>query len=59
MTASWWSPATDAGVFVQVAVTVVIGAAFGWLVRGERSVLLLVIGVTMVAVGWYGMRALH
>ncbi len=59
MTASWWSPTTDAGVVVQVIITLLIGGALGIVVRRERSLVLLVIGVTMVALGWYGIRGLH
>lgn len=57
--ASWWFPTTDAGVAVQVVVTILLGVAVGVLVRHERSLVLLVIGVTLVLLGWYGIRALH
>lgn len=59
MIASWWFPETDAGVVVQVVVTLLIAAAIGIAVRKERSLVLLVIGITMVTVGWYGIRGLH
>ena len=57
--ASWWSPATDAGVAVQVVVTLAIAAALGFALRRERSLVLLVAGTTMVVLGWYGIRGLH
>jgi hypothetical protein len=57
--ASWWFPETDAGVVVQVVVTLLIAIALGVLVREERSLVLLVIGVTLVTLGWYGIRGLH
>lgn len=57
--ASWWFPETDAGVLVQVIVTLVIAITLGVAVRKERSLGLLVIGITMVTLGWYGIRGLH
>lgn len=59
MIASWWSPDTDAGVAVQVVATIAVGIALGLAVRKEHSLLLLVIGITMVTLGWYGIRGLH
>ena len=59
MIASWWFPETDAGVVVQVIVTLLIAAAIGTAVRKERPLVLLVIGITMVTLGWYGIRGLH
>ncbi len=57
--ASWWFPETDAGVAVQVAVTLLIGIVIGAAVRKEPSLVLLVIGITLVTMGWYGIRGLH
>ena len=57
--ASWWFPETDAGVAIQVVVTLLIGVAIGIAVRKETSLVLLVIGLTMVTLGWYGIRGLH
>jgi hypothetical protein len=57
--ASWWFPETDGGVVVQVVVTLIIAIAIGVAVRKERSLVLLVIGVTLVTLGWYGIRGLH
>jgi uncharacterized membrane protein (Fun14 family) len=57
--ASWWSPTTDAGVVVQVIVTLLVGTTLGLALRREQSLVLVVIGVTMVVLGWYGIRGLH
>jgi hypothetical protein len=54
-----WSPRTDAGVAVQVVITVLLVGALAWAVRRERSLVLLVVGVGMVVLAWYGVRALH
>ncbi|MEP1122506.1 MAG: hypothetical protein ABJH68_01280 [Ilumatobacter sp.] len=59
MTASWWFPEPDAGVVVQVVVTLLVAIAIGVAVRRERSLVLLVVGITMVTMGWYGIRGLH
>ncbi len=56
---SWWFPETDVGVVVQVIVTLLIAIAIGIAVRKEPSLVMLVIGVTMVTMGWYGIRGLH
>jgi hypothetical protein len=57
--ASWWFPETDAGVVVQGVVTLLTAIALGVAVRKERSLVLLVIGATLVTLGWYGIRGLH
>ena len=59
MIATWWFPMTDGGVVVQVIVTILLGAVLGIVVRKEKSLVLLVIGVTLVVLGWYGIRGLH
>lgn len=59
MTASWWSPDTDLGVLIQVIVTIAIALAVGAAVRREQALVLLVVGITMVTLGWYGIRGLH
>ena len=59
MIASWWFPETDAGVVVQVVVTLLVAILIGVAVSKERSLVLLVIGITMVTMGWYGIRGLH
>lgn len=57
--ASWWSPGTDAGVVAQVVVTVLVAGALAWGLRRERSLVLLVVGLALVVLGWYGIRGLH
>ena len=57
--ATLWSPATNAGVLVQVVLTLVVVIIAIVLVRSERSLVLLVVGVAMVLLGWYGIRGLH
>lgn len=59
LTASWWFPETDAGVVIQVIVTVLVAIVIGIAVRREQSLVLLVVGITMVTLGWYGIRGLH
>lgn len=54
-----WSPRTDAGVAGQVVATILIVVAVVWAVRRERSLVLLVVGIGMVVLAWYGVRALH
>jgi hypothetical protein len=57
--ASWSFPTTDTGVIIQVIVTIFIAVALGVLVRKEQSLVLLVVGITLVTLGWYGIRGLH
>jgi hypothetical protein len=57
--ASWWFPTTDTGVIIEFIVTIVIAVALGVLVRKEQSLVLLVVGITLVTLGWYGIRGLH
>ena len=52
-------PATDAGVAAQVVGLVVVTALVLRLVRHERSLVTLTIGVSMVVLGLFGLRALH
>lgn len=54
-----WSPRTDAGVFVQVVATIVLIVTLAWIARRESSIVLLIVGVGMVVLAWYGIRALH
>ena len=44
---------------MQVLVTILIAVTVGVLVRKESSLVLLVVGITLVALGWYGIRGLH
>ena len=39
--------------------TVLIGLTLALAVRKETSLVLLVIGITLVVLGWYGIRGLH
>jgi len=54
-----WSPQTDGGVIVQVIATVTTVGCALWLVRRERALVQLVLGVGMVVLAWYGIRSLH
>ncbi|MFK8023360.1 MAG: hypothetical protein AB8G26_05280 [Ilumatobacter sp.] len=40
-------------------VTLLIGVAVAVAVRRERSLVLFAVGITMVVLGWYGIRGLH
>jgi len=52
-------PRTDAGVLVQALVVfpVLLGVLF--LVRRDREVRLFVLGLTTLALAWFGIRAVH
>lgn len=54
-----WSPHTDAGVVAQVIITLLAVGALCWLTRREKALVQLVIGVGMVVLAWYGIRAIH
>lgn len=54
-----WSPHTDAGVIAQIIVTLLVIIALSWFARRERAVVQLIIGVGMVVLAWYGIRAIH
>lgn len=54
-----WSPRTDGGVFVQVVVTIALVVVLAWAARREPSVVLLIVGIGMVVLAWYGIRSLH
>jgi hypothetical protein len=54
-----WSPQTDAGVVAQVIVTLVVIGVLVWLVRREKALVQLVVGVGMVVLAWYGFRTIH
>jgi hypothetical protein len=57
--ADLWSPQTDAGVIAQVIVTLLIIASSAWLARREKALVQLVVGIGMVVLAWYGIRASH
>ena len=52
-------PATDAGVVGQVLGVLAVTIALVWLVRRERALVTLVIGVSLVLLGFFGLRGLH
>lgn len=52
-------PRTDGGVMVQLIIVTLVFAAILWLVRGEREVRVLVVGLWLVSYGALGIRALH
>jgi hypothetical protein len=52
-------PRTDAGAGAQVIFVVVAMIMAGVLVRRERALVTLVVGVGLVVLGLMGMRALH
>jgi hypothetical protein len=54
-----WSPQTDAGVVAQVIITLVLIGVLVWLVRREKALVQLVVGVGMVVLAWYGFRTIH
>lgn len=57
--ADLWSPQTDAGVITQVIITLLLIGVSIWLVRREKALVQLVVGIGMVVLAWYGIRALH
>lgn len=52
-------PQTDAGVATQLVVLSATTAAALWLVRRERSLVLLVAGLAVTTLGLLGLRAVH
>jgi hypothetical protein len=52
-------PATDAGVLAQVIGVLVTTVVVLVLVRRERSLVTLTIGIALVVLGFFGFRALH
>jgi len=52
-------PATDAGVVGQVLGVLAVTVAVVWFVRRERALVTLVIGVSLVLLGFFGIRGLH
>ncbi len=54
-----WSPQTDAGVVAQVIVTLVVFGLLVWLVRREKALVQLVVGLGIVVLAWYGFRTIH
>ena len=52
-------PATDAGAIGQSVGVLAVTIAVVWLVRRERALVTLVIGASLVLVGFFGVRGLH
>lgn len=52
-------PTTDAGVAAQTVIVLVLGAGAVFATRRRKEWMLLAIGVTMVILGFFGVRALH
>jgi hypothetical protein len=52
-------PATDAGVIGQTLGVLAATIAAVWLMRRERALVTFVIGVSLVLLGFFGMRGLH
>ncbi|MDX1511014.1 MAG: hypothetical protein R3249_06690 [Nitriliruptorales bacterium] len=52
-------PASDLGVLVQGIVMALVLGALLWLTRRHREWRLVVIGVGMVLIGLFGLRAAH
>lgn len=60
---SWFSniasPSTDRGALLQALLVVVLTAVVVTMVRRERSLVLLVVGIAAVLLGLMGLRTLH
>lgn len=52
-------PRTDAGVAAQAVVAVVIFAVLGYASRNNRDYRILVIGLAMMTVAFFGVRMVH
>ncbi len=52
-------PATDAGVLAQIGGLVAVTAVVLWLLRRQREVQILVIGIAVVLLAVMGLRTLH
>ena len=52
-------PTTDRAVALQLGAVVLVALVAVWLVRRERALVELVIGLAFVVVGMMGLRALH
>ncbi|MFP3883211.1 MAG: hypothetical protein ACLFRT_15285 [Actinomycetota bacterium] len=52
-------PATDAGVAVQAAIVLVLGTGAVFATRRRREWMLVAVGLTLVTLGFFGLRALH
>ena len=52
-------PSTDVGVLVQIVAMLVAWVGLLFVVRGSAEARLLVGGIGMIILGWFGLRALH
>lgn len=52
-------PSTDAGVLFQVATVTVVWVCLLVVVRRSAEARLLIGGIGMITLGWFGLRALH
>lgn len=52
-------PRTDAGVLAQAIVAAAVVAILAWRARGDRDVLLLVLGGGVFLAGLFVLRAMH
>ncbi len=52
-------PSTDAGVLFQVVAMLVVWVGLLVIVRGSAEARLLVGGLGMITLAWFGVRALH
>jgi len=52
-------PATDGGVAVQFVVVTAIAGGLVWIVRRDRNLRLLVIGLSVLTYGLMALRAVH
>ena len=52
-------PASDRTAAVQVAVVILLAVGATWLVRRERALVLLTVGVAVFVLGLMAMRTLH
>jgi hypothetical protein len=52
-------PATDAGATGQILGVVAVTLALVWFGRGERALVTFTIGIALVLLGFFGLRAVH
>jgi hypothetical protein len=54
-----WSPRTDLGALIQAIIAVAIIVSLTYVVRREKALVQLVIGIGMVVLAWFAFRTLH
>ena len=52
-------PRTDAGAFVQAAITALVFGIVLWRVRHNRDTRTFVVGLATIAFAWFALRTLH